>query len=90
MTDGIANRIREDASISIAQSADEIVYADAVFFKADDNFSINRIVNYDTLRKELNEKMSSANNFMHLRFLDLLIALHWAGNINNQRYFQKF
>ncbi len=63
MTEGIAYRIREDATVSVAQDSDEIVYADAVFFKADESFTIKNPVNFDSLRKMLNSFLPSNNYF---------------------------
>jgi acetolactate decarboxylase len=63
MTDGIAYRIREDASVSIAQDVDEIVYADAVYFKEDINFPVSSSISYDSLKKVLDKGLPSINNF---------------------------
>jgi acetolactate decarboxylase len=63
MLDGITYRIREDGSVSVGKDADEIIYADATFFNKDETFSINGFLNYDSLRKVLNLKIPTPNNF---------------------------
>jgi acetolactate decarboxylase len=83
MVDGIAYRIREDAIVSVAQDADEIVYADAAFFKADDNFFIKGSVNFDSLRKELNKKLPSKNNFYSFKISGEFDSIT-LGGINKQ------
>jgi acetolactate decarboxylase len=63
MNNGIAYRITEDGVVSIGKDEDEIVYADAVFFKANEKFQFLDTLNYDGLRKQLNKKLPSKNNF---------------------------
>jgi acetolactate decarboxylase len=63
MLDGIAYRIREDGVVSIGKNEDEIVYADAAFFRNEKEFATTDELNYDRLRKILNTNIPSLNNF---------------------------
>ncbi len=63
MLDGIAYRVREDGVISEGKDNDEIVYADACFFKTDTAVVLNNFMNYDSLRNQLNQQLPTANHF---------------------------
>jgi acetolactate decarboxylase len=63
MLDGIAYRIREDGVVSEGDPDDEVVYADACFFKSDTIIHLDSFLNYDSLRSRLNQYLPSANHF---------------------------
>jgi acetolactate decarboxylase len=63
MLDGITYRIREDGVVSVGAKDDQIVYADATFFRKENEFTTSENLNYDLLRKVLNSHLPSVNNF---------------------------
>jgi acetolactate decarboxylase len=63
MLDGIVYRVREDGTISEGSDDDEIVYADACFFKSDTAVLLDRFTSYDLLRHQLNQQLPTANHF---------------------------
>jgi acetolactate decarboxylase len=63
MLDGITYRIREDGVVSVGDKDDQIVYADATFFRQENQFSTKEELNYENLRKLLNIRIPSPNNF---------------------------
>jgi acetolactate decarboxylase len=63
MLDGITYRIREDGVVSVGDKEDQIVYADATFFRKENEFTTNEELNYENLRKVLNSRIPSPNNF---------------------------
>lgn len=63
MLDGIAYRIREDGVVSEGIKSDEIVYADATFFRQETQFATDKEVNFESLKTLLNSKLPSINNF---------------------------
>lgn len=63
MLDGVPYRVREDGTVSEGADNDELVYADATFFHADENFSFNNLLHLDSLKLALNAKLPSPNNF---------------------------
>jgi acetolactate decarboxylase len=79
MDEGVVYRVREDGIVSIAQNTDEIVYADAVFFKEDQNLSITHTLNYDSLRKVLNKEIPSINNFYAFRISGIFDSITLGG-----------
>ncbi len=79
MLNGVAYRVREDGSISEGKPADEVAYADACFFHSDRGFSVNKPMNYDTLRKELSRQMPSANHFYAFRIHGIFDSLKLGG-----------
>lgn len=79
MLDGVAYRIREDGTISEGEPADEVVYADACFFRSDRNFTLNTPMNFDTLRKELSRQMPSVNHFYAFKIHGVFDSLKLGG-----------
>lgn len=63
LLDGKAYRVTEDGTISEGKDDDEIVYADACFFKSDTSMILNSFMNYDSLRSQLNQQLPSPNHF---------------------------
>ena len=63
MLDSVPYRITEDGKVSVGNDDDEIVYANATFFSADDQFAVNGPNDYDAFRKRLNQALPSHNYF---------------------------
>lgn len=63
MLDGKAYRVREDGIVSEGKDNDEIVYADACFFNSDTAIILDKILNFDSLRIQLNQQLPTANHF---------------------------
>ena len=63
MLDGKAYRVKEDGTISEGKDDDEVVYADACFFKSDKAVGLDSFTNYTSLRNQLNRQLPTANHF---------------------------
>lgn len=79
MLDGVTYRIREDGSISEGADNDEIVYADAAFFKPGIDVKMNGAVNYDSLRAMLNRKLPTLNHFYAIKITGVFDSLTLGG-----------
>ena len=63
MLDGVPYQVTEDGKVSVPSDETKIVYTNATFFEPDFSFNINQLINYDTLRAKINEKLPSKNMF---------------------------
>jgi acetolactate decarboxylase len=63
LLDGKFYQAKEDGSVVIADKKAKITYLNTTFFKAEDKFMIDFSANYDSLRKQLNDKIPTKNIF---------------------------
>jgi len=63
MLDGIPYRIRENGEITVGQDNDEIVYADAAFFKKKEAFTIAENIHFKDLPLLLDQKKKTPHYF---------------------------
>ncbi|MDW5288120.1 acetolactate decarboxylase [Formosa sp. PL04] len=63
MLDGILYEALGDGTVIVAEDNAKIAYANSVFYNEDKSFKLENTVNYDSLRKQLNEKINSKNYF---------------------------
>lgn len=89
MLDGITYRIREDGSVSVGDNSDEIVYADATFFKQDNQYEMNEEANFEGLRKVLNSQLPSPNNFYAFKITGEFESIKLGGLHKQKAPFEK-
>lgn len=63
MLDGVAYQAKEDGSVTVAADQEKIVYANATFFDSQSEFTLNKKLDYPSLRQEINTQLPSKNLF---------------------------
>ena len=75
MLDGKLYRVAEDGTVYEANDDEMICYANAIWFDADKSYELDRGLNYDSLRSNLNDNLPSLNQFygfkIHGEFADM-------------------
>lgn len=67
MLDGVLYQAKQDGTVLQPSDDIKIAYANAAFFKADQEFVLKDIKNYDQLRDEINSRLPSGNYFYGFR-----------------------